>query len=332
MALNDALLQEALALIERTAKLPAQDRERLLYNFRARGEDYEAALVAAERFANQLQHYRPRRFSAAEQRAIKGEARTARLRERRTMLSAMACVLGGCALWWAFEGDITQPSLPPAQPLVSTEAEVFRTGRRHQQIALADGSTLWLDWRSEAEVEITDQVRWVVLRRGRAAFAVAEDLARPFSVTASGIVTRVTGTEFVVDARDAESPMVSVLKGSVAVSGQDQTIELTRNARIQAVKRRLQRLPDASEYGLDWREGKLVLRSAPLGKAFETLAPYTNLRVDVAGLAEASARVSGTYFLDRADDAVFALIETHRLRTERTGRTLRLYPPLPTRH
>ncbi|MEM9314830.1 MAG: hypothetical protein AAGA95_09400, partial [Pseudomonadota bacterium] len=86
----------------------------------------------------------------------------------------------------------------------------------------------------------------------------------------------------------------------------------------------------SSDELLAWRDGRLVLRDVPLAEAFRELEPYTAYRIDVTKIEGLDARVSGTYFLERANDALQGLIQTHRLEFSQDRSRLVLAPPVPT--
>ena len=89
------------------------------------------------------------------------------------------------------------------------------------EAVLDDGSKVWLNTDSEIVVVITPEQRRVALQRGEAYFAVANDLARPFTVELQGQVITALGTEFNVR-RVAGGFQLSLVEGSLAVGRQGQ--------------------------------------------------------------------------------------------------------------
>ncbi|WP_438021947.1 FecR domain-containing protein [Sorangium sp. So ce233] len=119
---------------------------------------------------------------------------------------AGAIALGAAALWVGGRGG----------PEGAQPAAVAAAG---SVLSLADGSTIALDQGAELEVQ-RDEPRHVaaVLRAGAARFEVVPDAARPFTVTARGVVVRVVGTAFRVAVDPAsEEVTVAVSKGVVEV-------------------------------------------------------------------------------------------------------------------
>ena len=98
---------------------------------------------------------------------------------RRTRLAA-ALTLAAVAWWFV-------PSRAAATQHYATAAT------RQQQVALVDGSVVNLNVGTDVQVALTPSARRVTLTAGEAHFAVAHDTARPFIVTAGGVVVTSVG-------------------------------------------------------------------------------------------------------------------------------------------
>ncbi|MEO0437319.1 MAG: FecR domain-containing protein [Pseudomonadota bacterium] len=329
----ESLQDKALTLIERVRADPGAANADALDSFRNASADHESAVQWAEDYLELLPRMRERSFSRAEQRRIRLEAWWARLWEPpRIGLTAavvsVAIVLGSVSLHLLAPEKGSRVAASEPQLAI----EEHSTRREHREIALEDGSFLWLDWNSAATIEFAATDRRVILHSGRAAFAVTPDVGRPFHVVAGDLVARVTGTEFVVDRRKADEVEVAVLEGAVTVAANGSQLSLQASEIAGMAGSTLSLKSDADIAALDaWRDGRLVLRSATLAEAFDALQPYTRFTVDATQLAGFSNRVSGTYFLNRADDAILGLIQAHRLEVEQHNWDLILSPPRPTR-
>lgn len=87
------------------------------------------------------------------------------------------------------------------------------------KVTLADGTVVWLNANSRLTYPtvFTGKERKVTLQ-GEAYFKVAHDAHHPFIVKAGDMQTQVLGTEFNINAMDAEHPHVTLVQGSVRVS------------------------------------------------------------------------------------------------------------------
>ena len=330
---EESIRDQALRLVELVRAAPGVANADAIDAFRARSPVHDSAIQWAEDYLELLPRMQRRTFSRAEQRRIRLEAWWARLWEPQRLGQAAAVVSVAIVLGWGGLHLLSLDEVPPiAVSLPEPVAEAFASGRRHREIPLDDGSVLWLDWHSSATVELSAADRRVTLEAGRVAFEVTPDAERPFIVIAGGLTTQVTGTEFVVDRRHADAVEVMVLEGSVAVvaNGDELSLRAAELARLSNSTLSLE--TDVAVSDLDaWRDGRLVLRDATLTEAFAALKPYSLYRIDTAQLEGFSARISGTYFLDRADDAILGLIQTHELAVEQHDWELILSPPKPSR-
>lgn len=225
-----------------------------------------------------------------------------------------------------------------AEATSTISPETHRTGRGQQRtVSLADGSEVWLDWRTELTVSMTASERQVALLRGKALFSVASDPDRPFFVVSEGAVATVLGTEFVVHRLDGQTVEVEVLEGAVGVQPEDgqatkrlgvaDVVRITNGEVGQVSSRPL------AEIGA-WRDGLLVFEKRPLIEALETLEPYTSYQIDASYVFDSNRPVSGTFVLTKGDDALRAIMQSYRLTGEVQGRNtliLRSMAPEPLR-
>jgi transmembrane sensor len=114
-----------------------------------------------------------------------------------------------------------------------------------RRVALADGSTLFMNGDTLLQVRFSDGQRRVVLRRGEASFKVAHDAARPFVVEAGNVSARAVGTDFTVGRAVDGDIAVTVAEGRVKVTDANRRVQ-----RQQA-----------------WRSGQLVFRGQMLATA-----------------------------------------------------------------
>lgn len=162
-------------------------------------------------------------------------------------------------------------------------AQVYRTGDQPRLLALEDGSRIVLNRRSEMTVRLRHDSRDITLVDGEAAFDVAHDQTRPFSVSANGHDIRVLGTAFnVLSHQDRFS--VSVARGVVAVTPrQDSTVRLTAGRRIDQVGKAASVIStvDPAETS-PWRDGVLIYRNADVAEIATDLSRYLDKPVRVS--------------------------------------------------
>jgi transmembrane sensor len=91
------------------------------------------------------------------------------------------------------------------------------------KIALPDGSTVWLQPKTQLSYNQSDRVYRQVNLRGEAFFDVKRDEARPFLIYSGKMTTKVLGTSFNVKAYpETEKFEVSVVSGKVSVMNESE--------------------------------------------------------------------------------------------------------------
>ena len=180
-----------------------------------------------------------------------------------------------------------------------------------REFTMSDGSTAWLDWRTSISESFDDTARHVTVHRGKVAFDVVSNADRPFIVQAGDVTTEVTGTEFVVHFLTESNVEVSVMEGQVIVATDEAASALLNAA--EAVLARGSVLGEvttrASEDMGRWREGLLVYRERLLTDALHELAGYTLYSIDLSRVQETERRISGVFYKDQAEDALFTVLE-----------------------
>jgi len=231
-------------------------------------------------------------------------------------------VIGGGWLGWEFWRS---------QP---TFVHSYVTARgQQQQVQLPDGSTLWLDTATRADVALYRQRREVQLPEGQAQFVVQADPAQPFHVLAGPLRITVVGTRFSV--RYTRSGLgnggvsVVVEEGKVRVARadgqpQEQGVEgsdavlLTAGQSVLAdASGVLGAVSSESAAGTDaWREGRISFAGVPLAQVLAELERYGNTGLVVNDPAVAALRVHGSFDLRRLDAFMRALPQVLPVRLE----------------
>ncbi|MBW8812599.1 MAG: FecR domain-containing protein [Caulobacterales bacterium] len=172
-----------------------------------------------------------------------------------------------------------------------------------RQVALADGSKVWLNAQTHLSVRLGQRERAVELADGEAAFDVTHDPARPFEITVGDRDVRVVGTQFDLRRRDGEITL-TVRRGTVEVrpAGEPQAAP----TRVTAGQRLTHHegapgsmlLAAEPEAAFAWTEGRLVYSAAPLREVAADLSRSLGVPVRVADASTGQLRFSGVLALD----------------------------------
>lgn len=143
-----------------------------------------------------------------------------------------------------------------------------------RRVALADGSTMFLNGDTVLQVRFSDAQRRIVLRRGEASFKVAHDVGRPFVVEAGEVSARAVGTDFTIGRAADGDIAVTVAEGRVKVTdtagGTPRQFVLNHDEQFVAATigpRRARLDPREIRRQLAWRSGQLIFRGQMLATA-----------------------------------------------------------------
>lgn len=292
---EEIALNEPEAIAEAHARLRAEaarllagrlthDRRRLerdIRRWRARSEDHARIWVTAERLW----------------RATGGDPVPARTRAapRRTLMAAAGATA------------VAAVALVVLVPVLTSRTADIRTGVGElRQQRLTDGSLVDLDARSTVDVSQGD--RDVVLKKGRAYFAVAKDPSRPFHVRADAVDVEVTGTGFSV-ARTADGIEVALAEGSVRVHAGGRTEVLRPGQRLRIPRAGAPRRETVAVDAVGaWRGGQLIVENALIGDVVDQLRPHLKGLVLAPPAALAAQRVSGVFDLRDPETALASAV------------------------
>ena len=323
------LVAEALSLLAQSSEDSAERRQ-VLADWAAQSPEHTEAMAMADAewslFAK-LPSPAPRGF---ERLQIGAETVAAQVAERPVQLSAAALALVAVlAASFYFVEPMTAPTVARVESDLVPHAPANPFAVRHAtdigeqvSVVLDDGSTVWLNWESEIDVEFVDSERHVDLKRGAAVFQVTDDPDRPFIVHAGEAIAQVIGTEFAVHRHDADHVVFEVKKGVVAVNAVEghKTIQL---AKAEAVTFRHGVLGGVREASVDaigaWRDGLLIFDEHPLIEVLDELGHYTSAQLHLAEIVDPERPVTATFFIDDADGALESLKEVFDLVTESAG-------------
>ena len=204
-----------------------------------------------------------------------------------------------------------------------TFQQSFATARGEQKkINLPDGSTLWLDTATQAEVALYRQRREVHLTDGQALFAVQSNPDQPFDVLAGDTRVTVVGTRFSV--RRTHSGLgvegsinVAVEEGHVRVANHSAahkiddagaSIELSAGQSVTVDAAGTFSPVDRTAASITtWHEGRVNFSGTPLAQALAEFERYGDTGLVIRDPAVAALKVNGSFDLRQINAFVRAL-------------------------
>jgi transmembrane sensor len=204
----------------------------------------------------------------------------------------------------------------------------YSTGHGEQRmVRLQDGSRIILNSSTRLQVDLTEKSRRVRLERGEALFEVAQDAARPFTVTAGTRQVTALGTSFVVR-HEANRTAVTLVEGKVRVTDEGKSAEssvmVSRGARTPraAILAPGERLtfgsaepPKLDQPRIDtltaWRRGEVLLNETPLAEAIAEMNRYDERQLVIDDPELGSLEISGVYRSGDSEGFARAVAELH---------------------
>jgi transmembrane sensor len=199
----------------------------------------------------------------------------------------------------------------------------------HEQVALADGSTIELNTATLVRAAVTGNEREVWLEKGEVFFSIRH-LAVPFVVHAGPRVVTVLGTKFSVW-RDGDKVRVAVTEGRVLVSDSNRqepapTATIARGDMLQAEAESTLVMQDSEakvERSLSWREGMLQFDQTPLVQAAQEFNRYNRRKLVVTGQA-ATIPIGGSFKTGNAEAFARLLHDAYGLQVEKTPTEIKI--------
>lgn len=190
---------------------------------------------------------------------------------------------------------------------------------QQEQVVLRDGTRLMLNTDTVLNVAFSSQQREIFLLKGEAAFAVAPDARRPFTVRSHDTATTALGTKFVVETRN-DSVTITVSEHAVEVSSpgasasspvmvrEGQQISYSTDGGWSAA-----RSVDANQVSA-WQRGKMIFESQPLGAVVADLNRYRRGHVFILNPSLRSLPVTGVFEINDPDAALRTIEQTLGIR------------------
>ncbi|MFP9228214.1 FecR family protein [Pectobacterium cacticida] len=145
-----------------------------------------------------------------------------------------------------------------------------------REVSLNDGSRMWLNTDSAANVDVSAFHRHVMLARGEAFFDVKHDEKIPFTVNAGSGYIRVLGTAFAVKI-EGKNTVITSQNGKVSITANTQkTVEIgaDQSAVINSAKNTLAVSNVDARSELAWQKGLLIFENSTLHDIVKTLKRY----------------------------------------------------------
>ncbi|MBS0377540.1 MAG: FecR domain-containing protein [Proteobacteria bacterium] len=196
--------------------------------------------------------------------------------------------------------------------LRGTTADVaqYDTARAEERVInLADGSVITLNTSTSVRVSYSGHRRQVDLLAGEALFSVAHDASRPFEVHALSGITTAVGTRFDVELGTAGSADVSVLEGTVTVSGTGGTaatpVAVSAGQAVRYGTDGTVSGPHPADLGRiqGWEVHRIVFSDVPLGQALEDYNRYSAVPIVLKAPQMESRHINGVFRI--GDEAAF---------------------------
>lgn len=202
---------------------------------------------------------------------------------------------------------------------------IYQTQDAPQTITLEDGSTVKLNRHSSLQVRFNDGRRQVSLKDGEAAFDVAHDASRPFTVKADGREVRVIGTAFNIVSHHDDFA-IGVERGIVSVQARSAKtpVRLTAGQTLhQAGDQAVELGASDAETISSWSTGVLVYRDAPITDISRDLSRYFDKPFTVSSSAR-GLRFTGALRIADETTMLAQLRDFSSVTVERTPDEVRL--------
>ena len=224
--------------------------------------------------------------------------------------ASIIIVIGVIGILYFIAGDFSK-----ADKSSGVYTSVFTENGQRSKVVLPDSSIVWLNSGTTLSYpdNFSNQNRKIILN-GQAFFEVTHKRDYPFSVQANGLIVKVLGTKFDVDAYSDEDEIAVVLEsGKVELThkefdsfsyymkpGEKATIKLSDNRTMNV------RQVDPKIYS-SWKDGKLIFRNSPMRDVVEKLKKWYNINIEISNPEVYNSIFSGT-IKNESYEEIFRLI------------------------
>lgn len=233
--------------------------------------------------------------------------------------SAVAAVLvvGVLAALSAYRMTVERPRPPSVYRTVAGERSTLH---------LTDGSVVTLNANTEVHVAFKRKARAVSLVAGEAAFKVAKDAERPFSVAVAGVQVVAVGTAFNIRV-DPSEMRVTMMEGRVRVDPEG-AARKPQGQRFLVAGQRMTARTGAGEVEIAevnvanetaWLENKIVFRDDPLSRAVERYNASSGQDIRLGDPSLAGVPISGMFRTNQPESFLDALTSYYSLKASRNA-------------
>jgi transmembrane sensor len=194
----------------------------------------------------------------------------------------------------------------------------YRTGTGEiREVALPDGTRVWLDTASAFNKDFRVDLRRLHLVAGEILVTTAADATRPFVVDTAHGRMRALGTRFTVRL-ESEQTFLAVYQGAVEVrtAGTGTTVVIPAGRQTYFGADRVQAAAPADPAREAWSRGDLIARDLPLEAVVKELSRYSPGHIGVTPDV-AQRRVFGTFPLRNVDATLAMLSDAAQVRIRR---------------
>jgi transmembrane sensor len=235
-----------------------------------------------------------------------------RLLKRRRVLARVAAIAGIGVLGWSawYREQLGQ--------FLSVMAAAHRTGTGEiREVALEDGTHVWLNTASAFDADYQPALRRLHLAAGEVLVTTAADALRPFVVDTTQGRLRALGTRFTVRLED-DKTFLAVYQGKVEIrtAGSGTTVVLGAGQQTLFDRDAIQPAVRADTARQAWSQGQLIAWDLPLDEVVKELRRYYSGHLGVAPEL-AKQRIFGTYPLHDVPATLDMLAEAVHARVRR---------------
>lgn len=207
---------------------------------------------------------------------------------------------------------------PVAGPGAPAQEIASQIGIRH--VRLADGTIVTLDAETRLALRFSAGERRILLKAGRARFAVAHDASRPFVVAAADREIVATGTIFDVSCAN-DTVSVALLRGGVDVrearpNGPHPLVARLAPGQAIQLAPGVEPVAHPLDTGAeDWPNGMVEFDGTPLRDVIATANRYSRRHIVLADPALGELKVTGGFRLGDPEGFAAALAAAFELET-----------------
>lgn len=235
-----------------------------------------------------------------------------RMMRRRRVLRSIATLTGTGVLGWTTWHDT------PLSGLARAYAADYRSNTGEiKEVALADGTHVWLDTATAFNQDYQPSLRRLSLLRGEILVTTAAAHNRPFVVDTQQGRLRALGTQFTVQQQDGLT-LLAVYQGAVEIrtAGNDEICIVPAGRQTCFSADSIQPLTAADPARQAWSRGQLLVLNLTLAEVVAELRRYTVQHIGVAP-ALTERRVFGTFPLRDVQTTLALLAEAAHAQVHR---------------